>query len=242
MIGTPWREPDRGWAAFDPRARILALVFFVAAASCAASPALPAGMCLSAFLALAPSGLTLRDAAKRLVPVNVFMLLLWLTLPFFEGEAGMWQAALVTLKGNAIVAATNALLHPVENGMLAVALRRLGCPAKLVWLLVLSHRSVTGMADRAAKSVTAIRMRSVTPSGAGSGVAGFRRRLGAYGGLFAKLFVGGHERGGRLHAAMRSRGYGEAFTLRRGVGPWRARDILLTGATGALLAFSLGGA
>lgn len=231
MIDKPRHEPDRGWIEFDPRARILALLFFVAAVCVSSDSRVLAALFIFSLLIVLPSGMPMKEMAKRLLPVNAFMLLIWLTMPFLAGEpyfrildlfnvsmTGAHQALVVTLKANAIVAATSALLFPVETGSLAVGLHRLGMPTKLVWLFVLSHRYVIGMADKVRKSVIAIRMRS--------GKNG-KMRFRAYGGLFAKLFVGGHESGERLYLAMRSRGYGDVFALRREL-RWRIRDSMLT--------------
>lgn len=225
------REEDGGWVDFDPRARILALFFFVAAVCVLFDARSLAALFAFSLLLAAPSGMTVKEMWKRLLPVNAFMLLIWLTMPFLAGEPyfrvldffnvsapGARQALIVTLKANAIVSATSAMFFPVETGSLAAGLHKLGMPAKLVWLLILSHRYVIGMADKVGKSATAIRMRSGSNG---------KMRFRAYGGLFAKLFVGGHERGDRLYLAMRSRGYGDVFALRREL-RWRIRDSMLT--------------
>lgn len=229
MTNAPGHEPDQGWIDLDPRARIISLVLVIVAVCVVFSPAALAGLCLASFLMLMPSGLTLREVLRRLLPVNIFMALLWLTMPFLsEGPyctvwgiaiswIGITQALIITLKANAIVAFTSAFLYPVETGTLAVGLHRLGVPSKMVWLLILSVRYVMGMADKVRKSALAIRMRSGK---------GGRMRFKAYGGLFAKLFVSSHESGERLYLAMRSRGYGDHFALRRQL-CWRWRDSLV---------------
>lgn len=234
MIGKLRHETDRGWIEFDPRARILALSLFVAAVCILSRPGILAALFCVSLLLIVASGMTAGEVWKRLLPVNAFMLLLWLTMPFLAGGPyarvfdiidislpGVRQALAMTLKANVIVAATSGMLFPVETGSLAVGLHGLGMPTKLVWLLILSHRYVIGMMDKVGKSVAAIRMRSGR---------GGKMRFKAYGGLFGKLFVGGHESGERLYLAMRSRGYGNIFALRREL-RWRVRDsVLIVGA------------
>ncbi len=231
MMHKTGHETCREWIAFDPRARIIALFLLVVAVCSILNTKLLAVLLLLSFLFIPPSGMGWKAVAKRLLPVNAFMLLLWLTMPLLgEGPSvrlldsidlslpGIGQALAITLKANAIVVFTSALLYPVETGALAAGMHRLGAPTKLVWLFILSHRYVLGLADKVAKSAMAIRMRSGK---------GGKMRFTAYGGLFAKLFVGGHESGERLYIAMRSRGYTDRFALRRQM-RWRWRDTFFT--------------
>ena len=226
----PILEKERSRLGFDPRAGIGALVVASLATSVCYSVAVLACIAGVFCLGALAVGLGWREIALRLLPVNLFMSLLWLTLPFFANGQdwitvagieisfdGVKQVAAITLKANALVLAASALLTTAELGNLAVALAWFGVPVKMVWLVLLTHRYIRGLADTVYRSALAVELRSA---------GGRRGRITAYGGMFAKAFVNAHFAGSQLHAAMLARGMGSRLALSRTL-RWRKRDSCL---------------
>ena len=118
-------EGDSPVHALEPRIKLLAflpfaLVTAVARGGACAAAALAVGLLLVAF-----SRLDTRELAMRMLLVNVFVLILWLVLPFAKGGEtafglgpfratyeGMVYAGVITLKINALVLVTIAPVRP----------------------------------------------------------------------------------------------------------------------------------
>ncbi len=137
----------------DPRARIVAAVFFsLTAAMLNRFTAL--GIALAAAtLAGLFSGISVRTFIKRLLPLNVIMLLLVILLPlslpgkslaaigpFCFTREGFLLAGKIAIKGNAIVLAILALLGTLEVNTLGHALSHLCLPHKLSHLFLFTVR------------------------------------------------------------------------------------------------------
>lgn len=179
--------------------------------------------CLFSALLLVCSGLPVKEAARRLLAVNVFFLLLWLLLPLSflprGGESpafafgplavypsGLRLALLITLKGNAIAAAFLALAGSstvAENGK---ALRRLRVPDKLVALLLITHGNLALMAREYRRLFRAAKLRGFAPR---TSPASYR----TYARLVALLLIRSWQHAQRVDAAMRLRGFAGRFPV-----------------------------
>jgi cobalt/nickel transport system permease protein len=171
----------------------------------------------SAVTVVFASGMPWRSVLRRLTAVNAFMALLWVVLPFSTpgpaafhalGRPGTWtglgDAALITLKGNAIVLALTALIGTVETATLGHALRALRVPAKLTLILLLSVRYVPVLRRELDHLRRAMRVRC------------FRARFDLHTGrslgfLVGMLLVRAFIRAERVLAAMRCRGFSGEF-------------------------------
>ncbi len=146
-------EPFPAVVQIDPRARI-AVAFFLSAAA-ALSPNIQSAV--TAVLAGGAFSLVmvrpLVKLIKRILAVNLFLALLWLTLPFStpgsevfsfgpftSTREGLSLALLVTLKGNGAALFMTALLGSVTPDALARGMRGLGAPGKLALLFSLTTR------------------------------------------------------------------------------------------------------
>ena len=215
--------PFSGLRAVPARQKLCAAMMF-SLAVCLLSRPLPAlGACAFAWLLLACSGLPPAFAVRRLIQVNIFFLFLWLLLPlsFNSGSAhegalhvgplrlslsGATLALLITLKGNAIVAALLALTgssRVAENGH---ALLSLGVPEKLVALLLLTHANLERMADEYQRVFQAAKLRGFVP-------ATSLTAYGTYARLIGLLLVRAWQRSQRVEMAMRLRGFRGRFPL-----------------------------
>lgn len=203
----------------DPRARIATAVPFsimVAAANDLLTLGIAAAMAL---LGTWITGMRLRGAVKRLVPVNVFALILILLLPLSSGQSplfafgpvqyskeGLLLAVGIALKANAIVLWIMLLLGTLDIITLGHALRHLGVPEKLTHLLLFTVRYLDVLHGEYVRLRTAMKMR------------GFRPRVSAhtyrsYGYLVGMLLVRSLDRSESIVAAMKCRGFRGRFYL-----------------------------
>jgi cobalt/nickel transport system permease protein len=156
---------------------------------------------------------------KRLVPLNLFLLLLSALLPLTIGNSalasfgplgynveGLVLAARIALKANAIVLMITVLLGRLSVVTMGHALDHLRVPNKLVHLLLFTVRYFDVLGGEYARLAAAMKMR------------GFRPRMNrhtyrTYGYLAGMLLVRGLERSERIVAAMKCRGFKGRFHL-----------------------------
>ena len=142
--------------AIAPTTRLLAFLPFAVVTAIIHEHGVLALALLAALVLAAAGRLLGRELALRMAAVNAFVLLLWLVLPFTTpGEPLFHLGALaasaqgcsfsleITLKANALVLATIALLGTAPVHRLARSLQRLGCPAKLVLLFLFCYRYIS---------------------------------------------------------------------------------------------------
>lgn len=156
----------------------------------------------------------------RLLHVEGFMLLLFLTLPFTvagtplfslgpltASEEGVLRAALIACKVSASVLLLMALLGDVEASRLGGALRGLHVPERLARLFVMTARYVSLIRDEARRLHDAMRAR-------GFQARSNRHTWRSYGNLIGMLLVRALERAQRVEEAMLCRGYNGRFPYR----------------------------
>ncbi|NQT87723.1 cobalt ECF transporter T component CbiQ [bacterium] len=196
----------------DPRVRVVAAIAF--AVVVAMSERLPV---LGAALAAAAAGvgvarLPFGATVRRLLPLEAFLLVLWVVVPLTSpgpaawGQAGVQLAARVTVKANAIVLALTILIGTMEVSTLGHALHHLRAPAKLVHLLLFTIRYVDVIHHELARLRTAMRVRCFR---AGAN----RHTYRTVGNLVGMLLVRSFDRAERIVAAMKCRGFRGRFYL-----------------------------
>lgn len=154
---------------------------------------------------------------RRLLHVEGFLLLLFLTLPFtMAGQPllalgpltasmeGVARAALIACKVSASVLILTAMLGAIEPARLGTALRGLYLPEALVRLFVLTARYVSLIRDEARRLHEAMRLRGFRPRSS-------RHTWRSYGNLLGMLLVRALDRAQRVEEAMRCRGYDGRF-------------------------------
>ena len=213
---------DRGASPLDrldPRLRIVVAVAFaivVAVANRLDVLLLALGV---ATVGLAIGRLGPWTVFKRLIPLNTFMLLLFVLVPPFTGNSallslgpvdysqeGALLAARIALKGNAIVILMVVLLSRLDVVTMGHALDHLRVPNKLVHLLLFTVRYFDVLRREYSRLAAAIKMR------------GFRPRMNwhtyrTYGYLVGMLLVRSLDRSERIVAAMKCRGFRGRFYL-----------------------------
>jgi cobalt/nickel transport system permease protein len=168
---------------------------------------------------VAVARLNISKVLNRLVVANVFVLMLWAFLPFsVPGEAlfeigplsatreGLALSASITIKTNAIVLATIALLGTSQAFSLAHALVHMKVPGKLVHLFFFFYRYISVLHEEYLKLRTAMRVRAFAPR-----TNAHTYRSYAY--LLGMLIVRSFERSERIYRAMLCRGFHGHFPV-----------------------------
>ncbi|MEJ2183619.1 MAG: cobalt ECF transporter T component CbiQ [Nitrospirota bacterium] len=203
----------------DPRVKVLAGLPPIAAAALASGLRAPAVALLAGVGAALLGRLDARKLGVRLLAANVFILTLWVFLPFSHpGEAvfslgplaasreGLLYALSITLKANAAVLLTIALFGTSESLALAHALVHLRAPRKLVYLFFFFSRYLELVHEEYGRLRNAMRIRCFRPR---TGAHTYR----SYAYLVGMLLVRSAERARRLYGAMLLRGFRGHFPV-----------------------------
>jgi cobalt/nickel transport system permease protein len=161
--------------------------------------------------------LSVREILKRILAVNVFILLLWLVLPLtFHGSvamslgplhvynAGIAMAAQITLKSNAIVLTLIALVATMNFSILGYSLNWLRVPDKIVHLLLMTYRYVFLIEQEYQRLIRAAQIRGFRP---GTNLHTYK----TYASIVGMLLVRATLRADRVYKAMLCRGFRRKF-------------------------------
>ena len=201
----------------DPRIRLLAaLVLTVPMAFLHYQYAALAGL-TSGILLILLARLPLDKVLARLVVVNVFILFLWVFIPFslpgtklfacgpFAATTqGVDLALLITIKSNAIVLALMALLGTISVQDLGPAMQHLKIPGKLCHILLFTYRYVFVIHQEYVTMRQAMRARGFKPKTD-------KHTYRSYAWLIGMLLVKSWDRAERVYDAMRCRGFRNRF-------------------------------
>ncbi len=203
----------------DPRVKILLAFWFavIVALTYRFSVLVLAG-CFCALLWLF-SGLKPKEVFKRLGLVNLFLILVVLSLPFTTpgkdlfrvgtlsaSKEGTILAVLIFLKSNLIILASLCLLSTSSIFSLAHALHHLKVPAKLVQLLFFTFRYLHVIQREFQRLFEAASLRGFAPR-----TDLFTYRATAY--LVGNLLVRSYDRSQRVYEAMLCRGFRGTFPV-----------------------------
>jgi len=197
----------------DPRVRIVTAFAFALLVALGQRPLpLLAALC-AAIMLIALARLRPRQLAWQLAAVNVFLLILWITLPLSTaGETiarigpaalsreGVMLAFVITLKCNAIVLASTALLATMDVVRMGHALHHLKLPEKLIHVFLFTVRYFDLLHREYHKLSSAMRVRCFHPRMN-------RHTYRAFGHLVGMLLVRSFDRSERVLAAMKCRGF-----------------------------------
>ncbi len=241
---------DSPWHRTDPRVKLLGTAgFAVAVATATRFAPLLLALALAA-ATLWAARLDRRKLWVRMAAVNGFVLFLWLFLPFTtSGEAlarwgwltvrreGVELAAAITLKTNAIIMVTIALLGTSTIFDLVHGLVHLRVPGRLVQLFFFCFRYITVIHEEYVRLRSSMRIRCFHPR-----TSLHTYRSLAY--LVAMLFVRSYERSERIYHAMVLRGFSGTFWTLNHFHMHRRDWVALAGmatAVGLVLALQWGG-
>lgn len=207
-----------GWIQrIDPRLRLVILLFASVAAAIGENPeALLCGLAMALLLAfsikLPPVAL-----ARRLIPINIFMLMLVLIMPLsIPGPSaatvgdlhwswpGLVRALTLMVRGNIIILLMTALVSTMDMSRLGRGLAGLHVPQKLVAMLIFSVRYHHVLLEQYRCLIRAARVRGFV---GGVNLHSYR----TIGQLVGMLLVRSVERSSRILWAMKCRGYHGSF-------------------------------
>lgn len=217
--GNVAEPPRRVIDAFDPRLRVLALLFLTVGVVAARQMASVA--CLTAFslACLVMAKLSPRQVLGRALPLVGFGILLAAVLPWtapgqpigsgwLEGASweGLTQAGIIWWKATTVLFGAMGLVGTLEIPVLGHVLAHFHMPRKLVHLILFSVRYLNVLENEYHRLQTAIRLRGFRP---GWNLWTFR----TYGQLVGMLLVRSLARSERILAAMKCRGFRGYFYL-----------------------------
>ncbi len=205
----------------DPRYRVAgAAVFAVAVALSRDVTALAAALVLSLFSILV-ARLDWAQVLRGLVAPVVFLLLLWVVVPWSHGGetwlrlgpvaiswSGVGLCVQISLKTAALILTLMALISTMTLDTLGNALSRLGVPDKMVYLMLITYRYLFLLEQEYQRMTRAMKIRNFRP---GTDLHTYR----TYAYLVGMLFVRASERARRVHWAMVCRGFSGRFTSLR---------------------------
>jgi cobalt/nickel transport system permease protein len=219
---------------FDLRCRVVSAFLLIASAVTVSHYGILAALIIMLMVLLLKS---IRIVLLRLIPVNIFTLMLWVSLPLgalitsrLEGNTGtvpysdaLCDALVFTLRINAAALLYMVFLIPIGISGLSSALSKLAVPKKLVSLLILSYRFIFVMFERVYVSVISMRLRQ----GAGRAMT---EQWRSYAAVFASSFLSAEFRSQKIWMAMESRGFDGAFPITRTF-RWKRPDTFLLAAS-----------
>ncbi|MFN3505759.1 MAG: energy-coupling factor transporter transmembrane component T family protein, partial [Caldimicrobium sp.] len=153
----------------DPRVKILVFLFFSLTCALASGIRTPAIYLVFSFILLAMANLRIRSVFSRILIANFFIAFIWLFIPLsYKGNPyinlgplkisyeGLMYALSITLKSNAIIIATIALLSTSSVFSLAHAMLHLKMPKKIVTIFFLFYRYITVIHEEYTKIMRAV--------------------------------------------------------------------------------------
>jgi cobalt/nickel transport system permease protein len=217
-------EPPKGLLErADPRLKVLLLVLwsFLLAFLQNRQAAL-AGLGASAIVYVLSWPKNPLQGVKKLLAINVFLVFIWLLLPFsfsYPGEIiyvlgplkvtreGLNLSILLSLKALAITLGALALTGASGAFDLLNGAKSLGAPEKMVALVLLMTRYISVIGQEYERSRQAMRIRGFRP---GTNL----HTLRSFANLAGLLLVRGLDRAERVQAAMLCRGYNGRFWMK----------------------------
>ena len=203
----------------DPRVKFITLIPYIIVVAIMQGIRYPALALLVSTIMIIITRINIRKLLNRLGVVNIFILFLWLFLPFSHPgnevfrvgpltatREGFLFALSITLKANAIVLATIALLGTSEVFSLTHALVHLKFPRKLVHLFFFFYRYVSVLHDEYSKMRRAITIRAFQ---AKTNLHTYR----TYAYLVGMLIVRSFDHSQRIYKAMLCRGFTGNFPI-----------------------------
>lgn len=204
----------------DPRVKLVSFIVFVIFCVGAKGFLHPFVYFLIGFGLVFLAKLEFKKVLARLFPANVFLVFFWVFIPFMYksnpylietpylkiSAEGVYQALLITLKCNAILMATIALLGTSNVFMLAHALLHFKVPAKLVTVFFVFYRYITVLHEEYLKIKRAALARGFVPKNS-------LQTYKTYGYLVAFLLIKSFERSEEVYRAMLARGFKGFFPI-----------------------------
>ena len=201
----------------DPRIRLLTAGIYSVVVALSRNFTVMTAAVLISFGLVVLAQLPARQVIKRILLINSFILLLWLIVPLtFQGhvafrlgplniyETGIYMAAQITLKSNAILMILIALVATMNFATLGNTLNWLRVPDKIVHLLLMTYRYVFLIEQEYQRLLLAAKIRGFRPQ---TNLHTYR----TYASIVGMLLVRSVVRAERVYKAMLCRGFKRKF-------------------------------
>ncbi len=205
----------------DPRVKILVFIPLVFVVALLRDIEAAASYLALAVIFIVVAGTDRKALGSRIFTLNIFILMLWLTLPFsMDGKAlfifnhmsysaqGVVYTLIITFKANAILLFTIALIGTTDVFALAHALFHLKFPKKLVYLAIFLYRYISVLHDEYDRLIKTAKARCFVPK---TDIRTFK----TYAYMVGMLFVNSYERSQRIYQALLLRGFRSDFPMLR---------------------------
>ena len=212
-------EGDSVFHRLDPRVKFITLIPYIFVIALMQGIKYPALALTVSILMTIITRINMKKLLNRLGVVNIFILFLWLFLPFSNPghellrigplsatREGVLFALSITLKANAIVLATIALLGTTEVFSLAHALVHLKFPRKLVYLFFFFYRYISVLHDEYNRMRRALTIRAFQSK---TNLHTYR----TYAYLVGMLIVRSFDHSQKIYNAMLCRGFTGKFPV-----------------------------
>jgi len=216
----------------SPVCRLLAVLLFSLSVVALNTSILQVIAFCSAMCLAFSSGLPIKVLLKRLLPIELFLILVVVFLPFtMKGEhagylfglfamsdVGLDRAIEILLRANTLILVSLVLLATLQPEEIGYALHKLAVPQKLVQLFLMTVRYVSVLSQEYQRLRTAMRARAFQPK---SNLHTWK----SLGWLMGMLLVRSIERSERVTEAMKCRGFNGQFRLMDHY-DWQHRDTI----------------
>ena len=175
------------------------------------------GCFVLSFIFIVLASITPDDVFKRLKPLFVFLLMIWILLPLtFEGDMiftvlsfdisrqGLEYCAMITIKSLTIILFFMSFVATMTIGVMGHAMQKLYIPKKFVFLLLMTYRYIFVIGEEYQKLFRAAKIRGFVPK---TNIHSYK----TYAYLAGMLFVRASMRAKRVHQAMICRGFNGKF-------------------------------
>ena len=206
----------------DPRGKlIIVFLFSIVVAAANQFQVLLGSLTLGLLIVLTvkvPAG----ELIKRLIPVNMLILFLWLFLPFtFGGEPlffvgslavtreGVFYATRISIKSNAMMLMLIALVASTPIFSIGHAMHQLKIPKKIVHLFFFTYRYIHAIYREYLRLKNSVKIRGFIPK---TDLHTYK----TYAYMVGMLLVRSFDRAHRVHNAMLCRGFkGDLYSLKK---------------------------
>ena len=206
----------------DPRGKLIVVFLFsIVVAAAKRFPVLLGSLTLGLLIVLTAK-VPARELIKRLIPVNMLILFLWLFLPFtFGGEPlffmgslavtreGVFYATRISIKSNAMMLMLIALAASTPIFFIGHAMHQLKIPKNIVHLFFFTYRYIHAIYREYLRLKNSIKIRGFIPKTNLHTYKTFAYMVGM-------LLVRSFDRAHRVHNAMLCRGFkGDLYSLKK---------------------------
>ena len=206
----------------DPRGKLFVVFLFSIVVAAADRFQVLLGSLTLGVLIVLTAKVPARELIKRLIPVNMLILFLWLFLPFtFGGEPlffigslavtreGVFYATRISIKSNAMMLMLIALVASTPIFFMGHAMHQLKIPNKIVHLFFFTYRYIHAIYREYLRLKNSIKIRGFIPKTDLHTYKTFAYMVGM-------LLVRSFDRAHRVHNAMLCRGFkGDLYSLKK---------------------------